>query len=76
MQFLDRKQNGNIYYERGLAFYQNADYAHAIEDFSRAILDDQRSRDALRNRSRALYQKGEYLCAIEDYIASVSFIKT
>ena len=61
-----------IYTNRGYAYAQQGDDAHALRDYAQALQLNPRFRDALSNRAMALLRLGRYDAALQDienYIA-------
>ena len=64
-------KNFDYYYNRGLEFYENADYPGAILNYNQAIKLNPRSADAFYNRGLAYYYQENYPLAISDYSQAI-----
>lgn len=66
--------NGNLaitFYNRALAYGEQRDYRHAIEDYGSALALEPNDIAALNNRGNALVETKQYLEAIRDYDAAL-----
>lgn len=63
--------NADLYYQRGLAYYQIGDYEKAIADYSQVIKLNINDAKAYHKRGVALSQMGAYEAAINDYTQSI-----
>ncbi|GAX37837.1 tetratricopeptide repeat protein [Nodularia sp. NIES-3585] len=70
-QALQIKDDADIYYKRGLSYYQLGDYEAAIKNFSQAIHLSFNDSKAYNKRGLAHYQLGNYQEAIEDYTQAI-----
>ncbi len=61
------EQIPSAYNQRGLAFYAKGDYAHAIDDFTKATALYPKYLEAYKNRGIAHYLIGNYREAIESF---------
>ncbi|WGV25919.1 tetratricopeptide repeat protein [Halotia branconii] len=64
--------NTDIYYKRGLAYYNLGDYEKAIADYSQAIKLNLKDAKSYNKRGLARYQLGNYQEAIEDYTQAIA----
>ncbi len=60
-----------IYYNRGVTYYESGDYDNAIVEFSKAIGINLRYSDAYYMRGNAYYKRGQYDQAISDYTKAI-----
>ncbi|GBE91636.1 tetratricopeptide repeat protein [Nostoc cycadae] len=63
--------DAEIYYQRGLSYYQLGDYAEAIADYSQAIKINLNDAKFYIKRGLAHYQLGDYTAAIDDYTQAI-----
>ncbi|MDB9357468.1 tetratricopeptide repeat protein [Nodularia spumigena CS-1038] len=70
-QALQIKDDAEIYYKRGLSYYQLGDYAAASANYSQAIQLIFNDYQAYNKRGLARYQLGNYQEAIEDYSQAI-----
>ncbi|MBD2594981.1 tetratricopeptide repeat protein [Nostoc spongiaeforme FACHB-130] len=61
-----------IYYQRGLSYYQLGDYAEAIADYSQAIQLNLNDAKLYIKRGLASYQLNDYTSAIHDYSQAIN----
>lgn len=59
--------NGDAYYNRGLARADQGDYQGAIEDYTQAMRLNPRDPDPWHSRANARYERGDLSGAIDDY---------
>ncbi|MCC5640327.1 tetratricopeptide repeat protein [Nostoc sp. CHAB 5844] len=64
-------QDAEIYYKRGLSYYQLGDYEEAIADYSQAIQINLNDAKLYIKRGLANYQLGDYAAAIDDYSQAI-----
>ena len=57
----------DVYYSRGLAYYDKKDYDSAIKDYNQALIIDPKYAYAYYSRGVAYYNKKDYDSAIKDY---------
>jgi len=69
---LPGKNLSAAYTNRGLAYYEQADYDHAIADFDAALKNEPSDVDAFNDRGLAYYQKGDDKRAIADYDTAIT----
>ncbi|BCL35495.1 hypothetical protein NSMS1_19420 [Nostoc sp. MS1] len=65
------KYDAELYYKRGLAYYQLGDYEQAIADYSQAININLHDAKSYHKRGLALSQLAAYEAAIEDYTQAI-----
>ncbi|MBE9198517.1 MULTISPECIES: tetratricopeptide repeat protein [unclassified Nodularia (in: cyanobacteria)] len=70
-QALQLKADADIFYKRGLSYYQLGDYEAASDNFSQAIQLNFNDGKAYNKRGLARYQLGNYQEAIEDYTQAI-----
>jgi tetratricopeptide (TPR) repeat protein len=70
---LPSPDRANVYDKRGTAYYRNADYAHAIADYSAAIKTSPECGHCYNNRGMARNQTGDYDGAIADFTAALKY---
>lgn len=63
--------DAELYYKRGLAYYQLGDYEAAIADYSQAINMNLHDAKSYHKRGLAFYQLAAYEAAIEDYTQAI-----
>jgi tetratricopeptide (TPR) repeat protein len=63
--------DSDIYYKRGLAYYQTGNYQEAIADYSQAIQLNLKDAKSYNKRGLTHYQLGNYQEAIEDYTQAI-----
>ncbi|MBU7581524.1 MAG: tetratricopeptide repeat protein [Nostoc sp. TH1S01] len=63
--------DAEIYYQRGLSYYQLGDYEEAIADYSQAIQINLNDAKLYIKRGLAQYQLGDYISAIDDYSQAI-----
>lgn len=70
---LPSSDRANVYDKRGIAYYRNGDYAHAVADYSAAIKLDPDCGHCFNNRGMARNQTGDYDGAIADFTAALKY---
>jgi len=62
-----QQDSADFYNKSGLEYFNNGDYARAVEDFSQALRLEPDNADFYNNRGNAYFSKGEEDLAFEDY---------
>lgn len=70
---LTASDRADIYEKRGVAYYKNTDYAHAVADYSAAIKLSPDCGRCFNNRGMARNQTGDYDGAIADFTAALQY---
>ena len=65
-------KDSNVYYRRGLAYFEKNDYGRAIQDFNEALNLDPDNVAILQSRGWAYENKNDYEQAIRDYNRAIS----
>lgn len=60
------------YSERGLIYYSSKQYAHAVDDFSKAIELNPKSAESYNGRANAYYHLKNYEQALNDYSMAIN----